>query len=129
MPARKRPPDGANWHPEQVRARIRATELINRPQSHIFDGLELSLSQVRGIEILLRKCIPDLSTTTINADINVRYVAHLPEPISRQAWLEKYGGDYLDPARTIEGHVNGNGENDHQENRPAAGTTPDKILQ
>jgi len=110
MPARKRPPDGANWHPEQVRARIRATELINRLQSHIFDGLELSMSQIRGIEILLRKCIPDLSTTTINADINVRYVAHLPEPISREAWLQKYSGDYLDQPRIINS-TNGGGGN------------------
>ena len=107
MPARKR--TGASWHPDEVRARIRATELINRLQSHIFDGLELSLSQVNAINILLRKCIPDLSAATVTADINVRYVAHLPEPISREAWLAKYGGDYLDPARTIEGHVNGGG--------------------
>jgi len=97
------------FHPDEVRRKIRATELVNRLQSHIFDGLELTLSQIRGIEILLRKCIPDLSTTTINADINVRYVAHLPEPISREAWLQKYGGDYLDPAKTIEGTTNGSG--------------------
>jgi len=109
MPARKRPPNGANWHPEQVRARIRATELINRLQSHIFDGLELSMSQVHAICALLRKCVPDLTSTTVTADMTVRYVAHLPEPISREAWLQKYGGDYLDPAKTIEGTTNGSG--------------------
>ena len=101
---------GMPFHPDEVRAKIRATELVNRLQSHIFDGLELSMSQIRGIEILLRKCIPDLSTTTINADINVRYVAHLPEPISRQAWLQKYSGDYLDQPRIINS-TNGGGGN------------------
>ena len=109
MPARKRPPDGANWHPEQVRARIRATELINRLQAHIFDGLELSLSQVNAINILLRKCIPDLSAATVTADINVRYVAELPPMLSREEWEKKYGHDHLDPLRIIDGTTNGSG--------------------
>lgn len=105
--ARKRTA-GKIWHPDVVRTKIRATQLINRLHAHIFDGLALEMTQIRAIEILLRKCIPDLSTTTVNADINVRYVAHLPEPISREAWLAKYGGDYLDPL-TIEGTTNGSG--------------------
>jgi hypothetical protein len=112
MAARKRTKTGgrAKWHPDEVRARIRATELITRLQAHIFEKLELSPTQIRAIEILLRKCIPDLTATTITADINVRYVAHLPEPISREAWLAKYQGDYLDPAKTIEGSTtNGSG--------------------
>ena len=69
MPARKRPKDGANWHPEQVRARIRATDTDQPAASHIFDGLELSLIQVRAIDILLKKCVPDLTSTTVTADI------------------------------------------------------------
>jgi hypothetical protein len=97
MPARKRPPDGANWHPEQVRARIRATELINRLQSHIFDGLELSLSQVNAINILLRKCVPDLTSTAVVADITHRYVVELPPMLSREEWEKKYSIDHLNP--------------------------------
>ena len=97
MPARKRPPDGANWHPEQVRARIRATELINRLQSHIFDGLELSLSQVNAINILLRKCVPDLTSTAVVADITHRYVVELPPMLSREDWEKKYSIDHLNP--------------------------------
>jgi len=100
---------GMPFHPDEVRAKIRAHDLVNRLQSHIFDGLELSVSQVHAICVLLRKCIPDLTSTAVTADINVRYVAHLPEPISREAWLQKYGGDYLDPAKTIEGTMNGSG--------------------
>jgi len=107
MAARKR--TGANWHPDEVRARIRATELINRLQSHIFDGLELSLSQVNAINILLRKCIPDLSAATVTADINVRYVAELPPMLSREEWERKYGIDHLDPLRIIDGTTNGSG--------------------
>jgi hypothetical protein len=97
MPARKRPKDGAAWHPEQVRARIRATELINRLQSHIFDGLELSLSQVRAIDILLAKCVPNLTSTTVVADVTHRYVVELPSMLSREEWEKKYSIDHLDP--------------------------------
>jgi len=97
MPARKRPPNGANWHPEQVRARIRATELINRLQSHIFDGLELSMSQVHAICALLRKCVPDLTSTAVVADITHRYVVELPPMLSREEWEKKYSIDHLNP--------------------------------
>lgn len=110
MPARKRPPNGANWHPEQVRARIRATELINRLQSHIFDGLELTLSQVRAIDILLKKCVPDLTSTTVTADITHRYVAELPPMLTREEWERKYGdGTHLDLKPTPLAITNGSG--------------------
>jgi len=100
---------GIPFHPDEVRAKIRAHDLVNRLQSHIFDGLELSVSQVHAICVLLRKCIPDLTSTAVTADINVRYVAHLPEPISREAWLAKYSGDYLDQPRIINSTNGGDG--------------------
>jgi hypothetical protein len=56
-----------------------------------FDGLELSMSQVRAIEILLRKSVPDLTKTEVQADATHRYVAQLPEVLSREEWLAKYG--------------------------------------
>lgn len=88
---RKTPPKYPLFRPEEVRAKIKATQLINRLQAHIFDGLELSLSQVRGIEILLRKCIPDLSAVAVKADVTHRYVAQLPDVLSREEWEKKYG--------------------------------------
>ena len=75
--------------PDAVRRRIQTSKLIDVLQNHIFGKLELSMSRIRAIEVLLRKTLPDLVNTTVMADINVRYVVHLPEPISRQAWLEK----------------------------------------
>jgi hypothetical protein len=64
-------------------------------------------SQVRSAEILLRKCVPDLTHANVTGEVNVRYVVHLPEPISREAWLAKYSGDYLDPPLTIQGTAGG----------------------
>ena len=48
-------------HSDEVRAKIQASQLINRLQAHIDGKVSLSPTQVRGIEILLRKSVPDLS--------------------------------------------------------------------
>ena len=87
---RKRIP-GKPYHTEEVRQKIRASCLIHRLQAHIFDGLKLELSQIRAIEILLRKCIPDLTATTVTADVTHRYVVQLPDVLTREDWLRKYG--------------------------------------
>jgi hypothetical protein len=49
------------------------------------------MSQVRAIEILLRKSVPDLTKTEVQADATHRYVAKLPEVLSKEEWLAKYG--------------------------------------
>ena len=82
---------GGRFKPDSVREKIRASQLINRLQAHIFDGLELSMSQVRAIEILLRKSVPDLTKTEVPADVTHRYVAQLPDVLSKEEWLAKYG--------------------------------------
>jgi len=77
--------------PDELRARIKAAQLINRLQSHIFDGLELSMSQVRSIEVLLRKCLPDLTAVAVKADVTHRFVAQLPDVLSKEEWIKRYG--------------------------------------
>ena len=49
------------------------------------------MSQVRAIEILLRKSVPDLTKTEVQADATHRYVAQLPDVLSKEEWLAKYG--------------------------------------
>ena len=48
-------------HQEDVRKKIQASQLINRLEKHVYGDVELSTTQVRAAEILLKKCIPDLS--------------------------------------------------------------------
>ena len=55
-------------HDEQTRAKIQASQLINRLNSHVFDNVEISSSQMKAIEILLRKTLPDLAAVTISGD-------------------------------------------------------------
>ena len=85
-----------SFHPDDLRRKIEAGRMLQLLQDHIFGKLELSVSRIRGIEILLRKCIPDLSAATVTADINVRYVAELPKMLTREEWMAKYGTDHLD---------------------------------
>ena len=105
------------FHPDEVRAKIQAHRLVQTLQQFIFsevdkDGIklaDLSMPQVRAIDCLLRKVVPDLTRTLISADVNVKYVAELPKVLSRDEWVKKYGNP--EPPRMIEGTVtNGAGD-------------------
>ena len=51
-------------HQEDVRRKIQSSQLINRLNDHAHGKVELSTTQVKACEILLRKSIPDLSTVS-----------------------------------------------------------------
>ena len=52
----------------EARGKIQTTQLINRLQDHAHGKVELSPTQVRSVEILLRKSVPDLSSVTLTGD-------------------------------------------------------------
>lgn len=55
-------------HQDDVRSKIQASQLINRLTDHALDGLELSPTQIKAIEILLRKSLPDLSAVELTGE-------------------------------------------------------------
>lgn len=55
MPARMR-----KMHQDDVRAKIQTSQLVNRLTEHALGAAELSPTQVRAIEILIKKTLPDL---------------------------------------------------------------------
>lgn len=65
MAARKR----RIGHDDDVRKKIQTSQLINRLSSNALGTLkaEMSTSQVRSAEILLRKALPDLSQVELEA--------------------------------------------------------------
>ena len=79
------------FHPDCVREKIRASQLINRLHKCAFGEISLTITQVRAIEILLRKSIPDLAAAEIRSEQMYRYVVELPRVLSKEEWLEKYG--------------------------------------
>ena len=48
-------------HQDEIRAKIQTSQLVNRLQDHADGKNEMSPTQVRAAEILLKKAMPDLS--------------------------------------------------------------------
>lgn len=48
-------------HQDEVRAKIQASQLINRLTKHALGETEMTATQVKAAEILLKKSMPDLS--------------------------------------------------------------------
>lgn len=66
---------------EQTRSKIKTIHLIKRLQAHIFEEkdpqsgkvVKLDPSQIKAIEILLRKTLPDLSSIEGNVNVTVSH--------------------------------------------------------
>lgn len=56
MAARKLRP----FHTDEIRAKIQTSQLLNRLTDHALGKIDLAPTQVRSIEVLLKKSIPDL---------------------------------------------------------------------
>jgi hypothetical protein len=56
-------------HQDEIRTKIQASQLINVLQDHAL-GLspDLPPSRIKAIELLLKKSVPDLSSTEITGD-------------------------------------------------------------
>ncbi len=51
-------------HDYKTRQKIQTSQLVNRLSDHVVGKIELSQTQIRAAEILLRKTLPDLSAIT-----------------------------------------------------------------
>lgn len=64
MAARKQ-----RWHPDEVRQRIKASQLINRLNDHAnSDRPLMDNSQVTAARVLLNKVLPDLQSTALTGE-------------------------------------------------------------
>lgn len=52
-------------HDARTREKIKTSQLINRLQDNAFGEVELTAGQLKSIEILLRKSLPDLQSVQI----------------------------------------------------------------
>lgn len=55
-------------HQDDVRAKIQTSQLLNRLTDHALGAIELTTTQVRSIEVLLKKVLPDLSAVELSGD-------------------------------------------------------------
>lgn len=96
MPARTHRGTSATGWADNVRQRIKTSMLINRLQDHALGIIELSATQIKSIEILIRKVLPDLAAVDLSGNVDHSFVAALPETIKRlQDWQEQNGRQTL----------------------------------
>lgn len=55
-------------HQDDVRAKIQTSQLVNRLESHALGTVELSATQIKAIEVLIRKTLPDLSAVEMTGE-------------------------------------------------------------
>lgn len=65
------------FHTDEIRAKIQTSQLINRLTDHALGKIELSPTQVRSIEVLIKKTLPDLSSVDLNASVAGEIVANV----------------------------------------------------
>ena len=75
MPSNKRSLLSDNW-----KAKIRVGVLMQRLLDHSVGKVEMSPTQVRALEIVLRKLVPDLASTT--SDVKITYYTEFLERIA-----------------------------------------------
>lgn len=55
-------------HQDDVRAKIQTSQLINRLENHALGQTDLSATQIKAIEVLIRKTLPDLSAVELTGE-------------------------------------------------------------
>lgn len=75
-------------HQDDVRAKIQASQLVNRLTNHALGKIELSATQIKAIEILLRKSVPDLSSIEHTGEVT-NWVMRMPEPAATSEEWER----------------------------------------
>lgn len=62
---------------EEWRERIQTSMLINRLNDHIFNKIRLEATQLKAIEILLRKVAPDLAQVDSTITVEEKPIANV----------------------------------------------------
>ena len=52
-------------HDQRTREKIQTSQLVNRLQSFAMGEIELTREQIKAIEVLLKKSLPDLSSVEL----------------------------------------------------------------
>ena len=77
------------FHPDDVKEKIKTSQLINRLHQHAFGEIELTPQQVRSIEILLRKAVPDLAAIEHSGEMTIQHDI-TDEPLSADEWAKEH---------------------------------------
>lgn len=96
------------WHPDSVREKIRASQLVNRLQDHAEGKLDkpMDATQVAAALGLLDRCVPKLAAQEIRLQGNVVIQDGVDRPPreTREEWLARRASDLaaIPPAGSAE---------------------------
>ena len=72
------------FHPDEVKKKIQASQLINRLQENAFADEEfLTAGQIKSIETLLDRAIPRLKAVDLNANVDVKGAVYVLTGVPR----------------------------------------------
>lgn len=73
------------------REKIRIGMLLNHLRNHVLGRVEMTPTQVRAAEILLRKVLPDQASVEHSGEVQHSYVARMPEVANTtEQWQKQY---------------------------------------
>ncbi len=58
-------------HQDEIREKIRASQLVNILEKHAIDGEEMTPSRITAALGLLKKCVPDMQATEHTGEVEV----------------------------------------------------------
>lgn len=79
-------------HTEDIRRKIQASVIIDLLTKHMKGEREMSPSQIRSAEILLKKSVPDIISTEMTVDATINGEIGLRPQLSREEWLALHKG-------------------------------------
>jgi hypothetical protein len=80
-------------HNEACRQKIQTSQLLNRLSDHVFKGKEMSPTQLRAAEIMLRKALPDLASVEHKGEGLVPYAIVVPMSANAEDWETEVNQD------------------------------------
>lgn len=80
-------------HDDETRAKIQTSQLINRLQDHVFKSVEVSTTQLKAIEILLRKVLPDQQAVDMSGKMTSETYVINGSPMTEKDWAKEHAAD------------------------------------
>jgi hypothetical protein len=93
-------------HQDEVRLKIKSSQLINRLTDHVLGNVDMKPSQVTAALGLLKKCVADLTSVEHSGEVTqTHYVAEIPRAADTvEEWTRLNGSLSGDPSPALKTH-------------------------